>query len=144
MYSSLVPSSWMRPSGTPQVLPYLYYRDTRAALEFLVKAFGFTEITAVRDDDGNVWHADLSTGDGIVMIGPGMADFGTSPVSDPTSASARTFVYVDDCDEHCGRAREAGARIIDEPSTQGPNRVYCTADCGDHQWIFGTPLPLAN
>lgn len=60
IYARLVPSS-TRPDNAPQVLPYLYYADARAAVELLVNVFGFTEITAVRDDEGNVWHADLST-----------------------------------------------------------------------------------
>jgi uncharacterized glyoxalase superfamily protein PhnB len=136
-----VPSSRTRPDGAPQVLPYLYYPDARSAVEFLTAAFGFTEVTAVRDGNGTVWHADLSTGDGIVMVGPGMAEFGTAPITEPEPASARTFVYVDDVDDHCRRARQAGARILAEPGEQGPNRVYCVADCGGHQWIFGTPLP---
>lgn len=139
-----MPSSSLRPDGAPQVLPYLYYPDARVALEFLVDAFGFTEVHALRDDDGTVWHADLSTGDGMVMIGPGMAAFGTTPVTDDRSASARTFVYVDDVDEHFRRARDAGARVVEEPADQGPNRVCCVADCGGHQWLFGTPLPSTS
>jgi uncharacterized glyoxalase superfamily protein PhnB len=52
------------------VLPYLYYPDAARALAFLVEAFGFSEIEALRDDDGKVWTAQLSTGDGVVLIGP--------------------------------------------------------------------------
>ena len=133
--------STTRPDNAPQVLLSLCYVDARAAVEFLVNVFGFTEITAVRDDEGKVWHADLSAGDGLVMIGPGMADFGPAPITDPmASASARTFVYVDDVEEHCSRARKAGARIICEPTAQGPNLVYCAADCIGHQRLFGTPI----
>jgi uncharacterized glyoxalase superfamily protein PhnB len=72
LYRPAVPASSKRPPEAPQVLPYLYYPDARAALEFLVDAFGFAEISAVRDDEGNVWSAQLSTGDSVVLIGPGM------------------------------------------------------------------------
>jgi uncharacterized glyoxalase superfamily protein PhnB len=122
------------------VLPYLYYPDARAALEFLVDAFGFAEISAVRDDEGNVWSAQLSTGDGVVLIGPGMAEFGTRAIEDRSWATSRTFVYVDDVDGHCERARAAGATIVTEPSDHGPNRIHIAADCGGQQWIFATPL----
>jgi uncharacterized glyoxalase superfamily protein PhnB len=121
-------------------LPYLYYPDATAALEFLVDAFGFDEIESLRDEDGTVLHAQLSTGDGVVLIGPGMADFGTRPVPDPAWATSRTFVYVDDPDGHCAHAREAGAKILTEPCALGPNRIYIASDCGGQQWIFATPL----
>ena len=65
-----------RPPGTPQVIPYLYYADADAAFAFLQEAFGFTEHHAVRDRDGSILTAQLSTGDALVMVGPGMAGFG--------------------------------------------------------------------
>ena len=88
-------------------MPYLYYPDAAAALQFLVEAFGFHEVESFRDDDGTVLHAQLSTGEAIVMIGPGMAEFGTRPVADPAWATSRTFVYVDDPDGHCEAALAA-------------------------------------
>ena len=53
----------------------------------------------------------VSTGDGVVLIGPGIDEFGTRPVTDPAWACSRTFVYVDDVQGHCERARAAGATI---------------------------------
>ena len=134
-----MPPSTSRPAGAPQVLPYLYYPDAAGALTFLTEAFGFTELEAVRDEQGQVWHAQLSTGDGVVMLGPGMTEFGTCPVADPAWATSRIFVYLDDVDRHCERARAAGAVIVNEPADQGPNRIYIAADCGGQQWIFATP-----
>ena len=133
-----MPAHERRPPGSPQVLPYLYYRDATEALDFLVEAFGFTEIESLRDDQGTVWSAQVSTGDGVVLIGPGMTEFGTRAVADPGWATSRTFVYVDDVDEHYERARAAGVRIIAEPADHGPNRIYIASDCGDQQWIFAT------
>ena len=121
--------------------PYLYYPDATAALAFLVDTFGFAEIEALRDEHGTVWSAQLSTGDGVVLIGPGMDEFGTRPVTDPAWACSRTFVYVDDVDGHYRRACAAGAVIITELADHGPNRIYVASDCGGQQWIFATPLP---
>jgi uncharacterized glyoxalase superfamily protein PhnB len=109
------------------------------AVAFLTEAFGFTALDAVRDDEGRVWHAQLSTGDGVVLIGPGMTEFETRPVPDSAWATSRIFVYLDDVDRHCERARAAGAVIVTEPGNQGPNRIYIAADCGAQQWIFATP-----
>jgi uncharacterized glyoxalase superfamily protein PhnB len=136
----MAPSS-RRPAGAPQVLPYLYYPDAARALAFLIDAFGFTEIEALRDDTGQVWTAQVSTGDGVVLLGPGMPEFGTRSVTDPQWATSRTFVYVDDVDAHYERARTAGATIVTEPGDHGPNRLYVAGDCGDQQWIFATPRP---
>jgi len=135
-----MPASLNRPAGAPQVLPYLYYRDATAALAFLVDAFGFAEIEALRDELGTVWSAQVSTGDAVVLIGPGMDEFGTRPVTDPAWACSRTFVYVDDVDKHYERARAAGATITAELADHGPNRIYIASDCGGQQWIFATPL----
>jgi uncharacterized glyoxalase superfamily protein PhnB len=121
-------------------LPYLYYPDAARALRFLIDAFGFTEIEALRDDKGNVFTAQISTGDGVVLIGPEMAEFGTRSVTDQHWETSRTFVYVDDIEGHCERSRAAGATIITEPGDLGPNRIYLVSDCGGQQWIFATPL----
>jgi uncharacterized glyoxalase superfamily protein PhnB len=98
-----MPPSSNRPAGAPQVLPYLYYPDAELALSFLMDAFGFTEIEALRDEQGHVLTAQVSTGDGVVLMGPEMAEFGTRSVPDPAWATSRTFVYVDDVDGHYDR-----------------------------------------
>ena len=54
---------------TPTIYPYVSCRDAAAALGFLEEAFGFT--TSVRWDyrDGNVQHAEITFGEGAVMMG---------------------------------------------------------------------------
>jgi uncharacterized glyoxalase superfamily protein PhnB len=134
-----VPSA--RPDDSPQIIPYLYYEDATKALEFLVDAFGFEVKSAFRDDSGDVLTAQLRTGDGVVMIGPGMDGFGTRGVQAPDWATTRMFVYVDDVDSHCERARSAGARIVSEPEMHfSDNRIYVAGDCGGQQWIFAQPV----
>ncbi|HEY6319115.1 MAG TPA: hypothetical protein VI462_14665 [Acidimicrobiia bacterium] len=83
-----MPPSSKRPAGAPQVLPYLYYPDAARALAFLIDAFDFAEIDALRDDAGQVFTAQVSTGDGVVLIGPEMAAFGTQSVTDPQWATS--------------------------------------------------------
>ena len=52
---------------TPTIYPYFSYRDA-AALSFLEEALGFT--TSVRWDapDGTVQHAEVTFGEGAVMM----------------------------------------------------------------------------
>ena len=132
-----------RPDDSPQIVPYLYYEDATRALDFLVDAFGFEVKSAFRDDDGNVLTAQLRTGDGLVMVGPGMDGFGTRGVQDQDWAMTRMFVYVDDVDSHYERARAGGARIVSEPAMHfSDNKIYIAADSGDQQWIFAEPTSL--
>jgi len=126
-----------RPEDAPQVIPYLYYPDATEAFDFLQEAFGFEEKSVVRGDDGQVWTAQLQLGDGVVMIGPGMDEFGTQAVQNPEWATSRMFVYVDDVEAHCERARTAGAEIRSEPAVHfSDNKIYIASDCGGQQWIF--------
>ena len=136
--------SSQRPPGWPQITPYLYYPDAAEALDFLVAAFGFEVVSALRDDDGTVWTAQARLGDGLVMVGPGLEGFGTMAVPDGSLATSRLFVFVDDVDAHCERARAAGATIISEPDEHpGGNRQYVAADPGGQQWIFARPVEPA-
>src|SRR2546423_1478872 len=51
----------------PTIQPVLMYDDSRAAVDWLVKAFGFTVREKVTDENGQVVHSELQLGDGIVM-----------------------------------------------------------------------------
>jgi uncharacterized glyoxalase superfamily protein PhnB len=50
------------------------------------------------------------------------------------------FVYVDDVDAHCERARKHGATITSEPGNQHGTRSYRAMDPEGHRWIFGSPI----
>ena len=51
------------------VIPSISYRDEPAAIEWLCEAFGFEKQLIVPNDDGSIAHAQLSFGNGMVMIG---------------------------------------------------------------------------
>lgn len=125
----------------PQVVPYLYYPDATEALEFLVRAFGFEEHAVTRDADGVVWNAQLRTGSALIMIGPGVDEFGTRPVPDPAWATSRVHVLVEDLEAHHAHAVAAGAVIRSEVGVHfGRVRIYVASDCGGQQWIFAEPV----
>src|SRR6185436_18219361 len=46
----------------PQIQPVLMYEDSRAAVEWLAKAFGFTVREKVTDENGQVVHSELVLG----------------------------------------------------------------------------------
>jgi uncharacterized glyoxalase superfamily protein PhnB len=51
------------------------------------------------------------------------------------------YVYVEDVDAHCARAREAGAKIVEEPNDQEyGDRRYTADDPEGHQWCFAQQI----
>ena len=51
------------------IIPALRYRDAHQAIDFLVRAFGFAKQAVYDGPDGTVAHAQLTFGNGMVMLG---------------------------------------------------------------------------
>ena len=120
--------------------PSFRYADAPAALDWLEKAFGFErEMVAEGDGEGQVAHAQMRFGDGMIMLGSTRGDEADSAVG-----AGRTYVAVPDgeVDSHCERARAAGAEIVREPENQDyGSRDYSARDPEGNLWSFGTYRP---
>lgn len=129
-------------SSRPAFIPALAYQDNRAAIEWLQKAFGFEPSMILTDAEGHIVHAEMSHGDGVVMIGNEWADWTRSPASIGGKNTQRIHVRIQrGIDEHCARARQAGARIVNEPADQFyGDRSYIAADLEGHHWTFSQPM----
>jgi PhnB protein len=124
------------PEGFPRITPYLLYEDVDAAVDWLVGAFGFTERVRMKGPDGKANHAEVSHGDGVVMMGNPGPDY-QNP-KQRGGATQLVYVYVDDVDKHFAVAEAAGARILSEPFDQFyGDRTYGAEDPEGHQWSFG-------
>jgi len=116
----------------PSVFPGLRYRDEQAAMAWLERAFGFARHAVFTDDDGDVVHAEMRLGPGIVMIG-------AAPESEE---GFNVYVHVEDVDAHHARAVSAGAEITRPLADTGyGSREYGARDLDGHYWYFGTYLP---
>jgi len=126
----------------PSFIPSLAYKDNRAALKWLQNAFGFEPSEVLTDAGGNIVHAEMTHGDGVVMIGTEWADWTRSPASLGGKNTQRVHVRIErDIDEHCARACRAGARIVKEPEDQFyGDRTYIAADLEGHYWTFAQPV----
>ena len=126
----------------PAFIPSLAYRDNRAALRWLESAFGFEPSEVLTDAEGNIVHAEMTHEDGVVMIGSEWADWTRSPASLGGKNTQRVHVRIGrGIDEHCARARQAGARIVMEPADQFyGDRTYIAADLEGHYWSFAQPV----
>jgi uncharacterized glyoxalase superfamily protein PhnB len=126
----------------PSFIPSLAYRDNRAALKWLQNAFGFEPSEVLTDAEGNIVHAEMTHGNGVVMIGTEWADWTRSPASLGGKNTQRVHVRIErGIDEHCVRARKAGARIVKDPEDQFyGDRTYIAADLEGHYWTFSQPV----
>jgi uncharacterized glyoxalase superfamily protein PhnB len=79
---------------------------------------------------------------GVVMIGSEWAEWTRSPASLGGKNTQRVHVRLEHgIDEHCARARNAGARIVMEPADQFyGDRSYIAADPEGHHWSFSQPV----
>jgi uncharacterized glyoxalase superfamily protein PhnB len=120
------------------VTPYLIYRDAPAAIEFLTSAFGFVEKSRFQMDDGRIGHAELTCGDGSLMLASEFDGFGRSPLG-LADVHGQTYCTVGDVDAHFARARTNGATVTSEPADRDGTRMYRAIDPEGHRWIFAHP-----
>ncbi|NJN36361.1 MAG: VOC family protein [Nitrospiraceae bacterium] len=119
--------------------PALSYRDPKAALKWLERAFGFETAMVITDADGNLGHSEMRFGGGIIMVGAEWSENHRSPASLGLKNTQSVHVRLDeDIDTHCARARAAGAEIIQAPEDQFyGDRTYRARDLEGHIWTFG-------
>ena len=129
------------PKRRATIVPQLSYRDIRAALAFLERAFGLREIRTARlvDRDGEIDYAMVEFGHAVVGMGPEGHHGVISPMSGGIP-SQYISVYVDDVDAHYERAVAAGARIAAGLSNyvwgEEGHRTYEALDPEGHRWRF--------
>jgi uncharacterized glyoxalase superfamily protein PhnB len=117
------------------VIPELAYPDVRAAVEWLCRAFGFTERLRIANH-----RSQLSFGEGSVIV-TGQHIDPASRSSPAVASNHAVMVRVPDVDNHYARARQAGARIVNPP-TDYPygERQYSAEDPGGHRWSFSQTI----
>jgi len=126
-------------SAPTHVWPVLRYTDARAAIRFLVDAFGFEQAAvSPADPEVSVEHAELRwpRGGGIMLGTQGVG----AEVFDPApGAPATTYVVCTDPDALHDRARAAGAEIVMELTDQSyGSREFTARDPEGNLWSFGT------
>jgi uncharacterized glyoxalase superfamily protein PhnB len=111
------------------VTPVLVYPDVRAAVAFLEAAFGFAERVRIGDDH----RAQMRFGtDGAIVV----ADVGNDRVA-PSGGGVTQLIKlkVEDVDAAFARARDAGARVVEEPQTHMyGERSGVVEDPAGHRW----------
>lgn len=119
-----------------QIIPYIFYRDVPAALEWLTRAFGFAE--ELRHPTPSGMHAQMTLDGQRIMMGQGGKDWGMVSAHEAGVATQGVFVYLADVDSHFGRAQAAGAEVVHPPRDESYGRSYTARDLDGHPWFFTT------
>jgi uncharacterized glyoxalase superfamily protein PhnB len=125
------------------------YHDAPAAIEWLCRAFGFEKMLVVPGDNNTIAHAQLTFGNGMIMLGSASdSEFGrlVKPPRDLGGVGTQSaYIIVEDADAHCARAVAAGAEIVLEIKDEDyGGRGYSCRDPEGHLWNFGTYDPWAH
>ena len=120
-----------------EIIPYIYYSDVAAALDWLARAFGFKEDMRTPTPSGGV-HGEMNLDGQHIMLGQRPGSRPTT-VSGDLPATQAIFVYLADVDAHFERARAAGAKIDKAPEDLPYGRSYGARDLEGHVWYFTTP-----
>ena len=128
---------------TQTITPYLLYEDGEAAIDFLTRAFGFSEVDRATGGAGGL-HTELEVtpGGGRIYVGQPTGQF-RNPAR--VGRTSHTYVLVDDVEHHYDRAKNAGATIIEELNDLPfGHRRYGCADPQGHEWYFAQPIEGAS
>ena len=111
------------------ITPVLVYPDVRAAVAWLAAAFGFEERVRIGEDH----RAQLRAGaDGAIVV----ADVRRDQVAPANGLVTQVIKFrVPDVDAAFARARDAGARVLEDPQTYEYGERSCVVeDLAGHRW----------
>jgi uncharacterized glyoxalase superfamily protein PhnB len=134
-------------SDYPAVIPMIAYADGPAAMDWLIRVFGFRERERRVSPDGSLSHGELDTGHGVIFLATPTPDYqGPKRHRESCEAAAKwsevpyivdgVLVFVDDLEAHHEKARAGGATILSGLETSPDGRRYRAEDVEGHRWMF--------
>ena len=129
------------------LIPAIFYRDPKAAMTFLERAFGFETTMLIEDPNGGPdFHGQMQAGGSTLMIGREGSLAHTSPASvNGKNTQSLSLQIETDVDAHCARARAQGAEVFAEPETQFyGDRTYRCRDPEGHIWSIAQTVKVVT
>lgn len=128
------------------IIPTLKYEDAETAIKWLCDAFDFKKHLVVAGDAGQIAHAQLTFGNGMIMLGSARDNafdrYQKTPNSVGGVGTQSPYIIVEDVDAHCTRATKAGAKVVLQPEDQDyGGRAYSCLDLEGNLWNFGSYNP---
>ena len=119
------------PDGYQTVTPYLTIEHPEAVMDFLKKAFDGKELYAMRDDQGQVQHAEMKVGSSMLMFGRAHGEWHARP--------GNFYLYVEDVDKSFQRAIDAGGQSkMPVADMFWGDRLGAFVDPFGHNWTIAT------
>lgn len=120
------------------MIPYVTFKDPRAAMALYEKALGATTGFVMDGPDGMVMHAEMEVGGNTLMLSsewPGMSEA-------PTGRSPVNFMlYVDDTDKAFEKAVTAGMTSVAEPKDEfWGDRNARVNDGHGYEWVLASKV----
>ena len=130
------------------IIPGLRYRQAPAAIDWLCQVIGFERHAVYEGEGGTILHAELTLGNGMVMLGTGKDDEYSRNFKSPTELggieTCALYIVVADADAAHSRAVAAGATVTRPPQdTPYGSREFSVKDLEGHSWTAGTYDPWA-
>lgn len=116
-----------------EIIPYLFYRDVPAALDWLARVFGFEEV--LRHPTAKGMHAQMLLDGRMIMMGQS-ANEQFAPPQPGRPVNAGVFIYVADVSQHHARAQQAGAAMEHPLADHGYGLTYTARDLEGQVWFF--------
>jgi uncharacterized glyoxalase superfamily protein PhnB len=131
------------------VIPCIRYRDAPAAIDWLCRAFGFEKHAVYANPDGTIAHAQLTFGNGMVMLSSVMeTPYGKllkQPDETGGSVTQSPCLIASDADAIYSTAKAAGAKMVfDIEDKDYGGRAFTCADPEGHLWNVGSYDPWAE
>jgi uncharacterized glyoxalase superfamily protein PhnB len=128
------------------VIPCLRYRDAKRMIGWLCDAFGFCPHAVYEDNNGGIAHAQLTLGNGMIMLGSARDNDQFGQVQSAPDALGGTtqspYLVVADADAVYQSAIAAGAEIVIEIKDEDyGGRGFSCRDPEGHLWNVGTYDP---
>ncbi len=132
-------------SGKSPVIPSMRYRDAAAAIDWLCRVLGFSRHLVVPGEGNTITHAQLTIGDGMIMLGSERDDEYGQVMVVPSPQGVNTqsaYIVVDEPEALHDRVLAAGADIV--MPLQYPEYGGAFFSCRDpegHVWNIGSYDP---
>ena len=131
------------------VIPAMRYRDAHKAIEWLVIAFGMEKKVVYDTPEGHVMHAELTFGNGMIMIGS-VANGGeySKLITQPDEIGGRSTqsicLVVSNATAIYESAKAAGADITQDLADMPyGGKAFGCKDFEGHLWSIGEYDPWA-
>ncbi len=133
--------------STANIIPAFRYKDAHKAIEWLCDVLGFEKHVVFESDD-IVHHAELTFGNGMIMIGTsrkGPFDELTCIPSEIDNYNTQSaYIFVNDLDDHYKKVKNKGAEIVLPLKKEPHGSGYTCRDPEGYLWSFGDMNPWNN